>query len=30
MRSPGTLLDEIDKDTRTRFQNLFNRLNALL
>lgn len=30
MRSPGTLLDEIDEDTRTRFQNLFNRLNTLL
>ncbi|MCK2214065.1 ATP-binding protein [Actinomadura sp. ATCC 31491] len=30
MRSPGRLLDEVDEDTRKRFQNLFNRLNALL
>lgn len=30
MRSPGTLLDEIDEETRAKFQNLFNRINTLL
>ncbi|QFZ18508.1 ATP-dependent nuclease [Saccharothrix syringae] len=30
MRSPGSLLERIDADTRNRFQNLFTRLNALL
>ncbi|MEU6323698.1 AAA family ATPase [Streptomyces sp. NPDC047009] len=30
MRSPGTLLDQIDDDTQTRFETLFKRLNGLL
>ncbi|WP_434600009.1 hypothetical protein [Streptomyces sp. A5-4] len=30
MRSPGSLLGQIDDDTRTRFQALFKRLNGLL
>ncbi|MCX5443913.1 ATP-dependent endonuclease [Streptomyces sp. NBC_00063] len=30
MRSPGTLLDQIDEGTRTRFEALFKRLNGLL
>ncbi|MGW2557565.1 hypothetical protein [Streptomyces sp. NPDC001635] len=30
MRSPGTLVDQIDDDTRSRFEALFKRLNALL
>lgn len=30
MRSPGTLLDEIDQATQDRFQQLFIRLNNLL
>lgn len=30
MRSPGSLLDQIDQTTRDRFQALFNRLNRLL
>lgn len=30
MRSPGNLLDQIDEDTRTRFETLFKRLNGLL
>jgi hypothetical protein len=30
MRSPGTLLDQIDENTRTRFEALFKRLNGLL
>lgn len=30
MRSPGTLLTQIDEPTRQRFQNLFTRLNQLL
>ncbi|MFG3002038.1 ATP-dependent endonuclease [Streptomyces sp. NPDC048340] len=30
MRSPGTLLDQIDDETRDRFGALFGRLNALL
>ncbi|MFJ5229653.1 ATP-dependent nuclease [Kitasatospora sp. NPDC088391] len=30
MRSPGTLLDQIDDQTRNRFEALFTRLNALL
>lgn len=30
LRSPGTFLDDIDADTRARFQGLFDRLNALL
>lgn len=30
MRSPGTLLDEIDQGTQDRFRELFTRLNTLL
>lgn len=30
MRSPSTLLDEVDEDTRGRFQELFSRLNNQL
>ncbi|WP_405819629.1 AAA family ATPase [Streptomyces sp. NBC_01390] len=30
MRSPGTLLNQIDEETRTRFESLFKRLNGLL
>lgn len=30
MRSSGTLLDQIDDETRDRFEALFTRLNALL
>jgi hypothetical protein len=30
MRTPGNLLDQIDAETRARFQMLFTKLNALL
>ena len=30
MRTPGTLLDDVDEPTRERFSELFRRLNALL
>lgn len=30
MRSPGTLIDDIDEPTQQRFSELFSRLNALL
>lgn len=30
MRSPGTLLDDVDPATVERFERLFARLNALL